>query len=161
MNEFEIIGEARADTGKGASRRLRRAGKVPAILYGAGEDPFPFLVDANDVRKHLANERFLSHILSVKVDSMRAQAVLKAVQRDPVSSQVSHMDLLRVSETQQITMHVPLHFVNEQMCPGVKKGGIITHLVVELEIRCLPKDLPEYIEVNMEGLDIGATIHMS
>lgn len=161
MNEFELNGQSRTEMGKGATRRLRRTGKIPAILYGAEGDPTPLMLDANEVRKHLGNEAFMSHILSVGVDDERSQAVLKAVQRDPVSSAVTHMDFLRVSEKHPITMRVPLHFVNEEKCPGIKKGGVITHLVVELEIRCLPKDLPEYLEVDLGNLGIGETIHLS
>ena len=161
MDEFELIGEERTALGSSATRRLRGEGKVPAILYGGKSGPVPFTLDRNDVRKHLENEAFLSHILNVKVGDHESQAVLKAVQRDPISSDVTHMDLLRVSATREIQMHVPLHFMNEDICPGVKMGGIITHLVLEVEVRCLPKNLPEYIEVDLGVLNIGETVHLS
>ncbi len=161
MNEFELVGEARTDLGKRETRRLRRSGRVPAILYGGESAPVPFALNANEVKKHLENEAFSSHILNVKIGASQTQAVLKDVQRDPVSSVVSHMDLQRVSATKELQMNVPLHFMNEETCPGVKAGGIVTHLEVEVEIRCLPKDLPEYLEVDLANIDIGDTVHLS
>lgn len=161
MNEFELVGEERAALGTRATRRLRREGKVPAILYGAEKESIAFVVDANAVKKQLENEAFLSHILDVKIGKQQAQAVLKAIQRDPVSSQVTHMDLQRVSEKKELQIHVPLHFINDDECPGAKAGGIITHLAVELEVKCLPKFLPEYLEVDLATIEIGDTVHMS
>lgn len=162
MNEFEVVGEERSSLGGGAARRLRREGKVPAILYGGEQGPVPFTLLQNDVKQHLDNEAFLSHILRVKIGGRRVQqAVLKAVQRDPVSAEVTHMDLQRVSQSTEIQMHVPLHFVNEEDCPGVKVGGIVTHLVVEVDVRCLPASLPEYIDVDMSCIEIGDTVMMS
>jgi large subunit ribosomal protein L25 len=161
MNEFELRGELRKGGGKGAARRLRREGLIPAVLYGAGKDSVAIALDANTVEKQLDNEAFFSHILEVKLDGEGTQAVLKALQRDPASDRVTHMDLLRVSSTQEITMHVPLHFLNEETCPGKKAGGVANHLLMDLEISCLPKDLPEYIEVDMAAMDIGDSIHLS
>ena len=161
MNEYELRCELREGGGKGATRRLRREGMIPAVIYGAGQDTVSIKLDANDVHKRLQNEAFFSHILDVKVDGEDAQAVLKALQRDPATDLVIHMDLLRVSSRQEITMHVPLHFVDEDDCPGKKAGGVINHLLVDLEISCLPKDLPEYIEVDMSKLDIGDSLHLS
>ena len=161
MNEFELRAELREGGGKGAARRLRRDGMIPAVLYGAGKDSVPIKLDSNTVHKQLENEAFFSHILDVKVDGEATQAVLKALQRDPATDRVVHLDLLRVSSTQEITMHVPLHFVNEENCPGKKAGGVVNHLLVDLEISCLPKDLPEYIEVDMSEMDIGDSMHLS
>ena len=161
MAEYELVGEQRTVFGSAATRRLRKTGKVPAILFGGADEPMPFALNSHEVKKHLENEAFSSHILRVKVGELNVQAVLKAVQRDPVTSDVTHMDLQRVSASTEITMHVPLHFINEELCLGAKAGGIITHQVVEVDIRCLPKDLPEYIEVDMQGVDIGETIHLS
>lgn len=161
MNEFELIGEARSSSGTGDARRLRREGKVPAILYGGELEPLRFALEHNDVRKHLENEAFLSHILKVTVSGQESQAVLKAVQRDPVSSEVTHMDLLRISASREIQINVPLHFMNEESCLGVKTGGIISHLVLEVEVRCLPRYLPEFLEVDMGPLEIGETVHLS
>jgi large subunit ribosomal protein L25 len=161
MNDYELRGELREGSGKGAARRLRRSGLIPAVLYGAGKDTVSIALNANDVHKRLENEAFFSHILEVRVDGEGTQAVLKALQRDPASDRVVHMDLLRVSSTQEITMHVPLHFIGEDTCPGRKAGGVINHLLVDLEISCLPQDLPEYIEVDMSTMDIGDSLHLS
>ena len=161
MAEYELIGEERTVFGSSATRRLRKTGKVPAILFGGEAEPIPFVLNQNEVKKHLENEAFASHILRVKVGDHNSQAVLKAVQRDPVTSDVTHMDLQRVSASKEITMSVPLHFVNEDECPGARAGGIITHLLVEAEIRCLPRHLPEYLEVDMVSLELGETIHLS
>jgi large subunit ribosomal protein L25 len=161
MNEYELHGDVRETGGKGAARRLRREGMIPAVLYGAGKDTLSIKLNANDVHKRLENEAFFSHILDVKVGNEGTQAVLKALQRDPATDRVVHMDLLRVSSSQEITMHVPLHFLNEEVSPGRKAGGVINHLLVDLEISCLPKDLPEYIEVDMSEMDIGDSVHLS
>ena len=161
MNDYELRGELREGSGKSAARQLRRSGLIPAVLYGAGKDTVSIALDANDVHKRLANEAFFSHILDVQVGGEGTQAVLKALQRDPATDRVTHMDLLRVSSTQEITMHVPLHFIGEDTCPGRKAGGVINHLLVDLEISCLPQDLPEYIEVDMSNLDIGDSLHLS
>ncbi len=161
MNEFELQAELREDSGKGAARRLRREGMIPAVIYGAGKDAVSLKLNANTVYKQLRNEAFYSHILDVKVGGEGTRVVLKALQRDPATDMVVHMDLLRVSSTQEITMHVPLHFVGEDTCPGKKAGGVANHLLVDLEISCLPKDLPEYIEVDMTRMDIGDSMHLS
>lgn len=161
MANFEMIAEPREGAGKAAARRVRREGKIPAVLYGAGKEATAILLDANTVKKQLENEAFFSHILDVKMDGQATQAVLKALQRDPATDQITHMDLLRVSSTHEITMNVPLHFVNEETCPGKKAGGVISHLLVDVEISCLPKDLPEYIEVDMASMDIGDSLHLS
>lgn len=161
MAEYELIGEQRTVFGTRATRRLRRSGRVPAILFGGDEEPLPFLLNQNEVKKHLENEAFSSHILRVKVGDQNSQAVLRAVQRDPVTYDVTHLDLQRVSARKEITMNVPLHFINEETCPGTKAGGIITHLQIEAEIRCLPKDLPEFLEVDLKDLEIGDTVHLS
>ncbi len=161
MNEFELQAEPREGGGKGAARRLRRQGMIPAVLYGADKDAVPLKLNANTVHKQLENEAFFSHILDIKVGGEGTQAVLKALQRDPATDRIVHLDLLRVSSTQEITMHVPLHFINEETCPGKKAGGVINHLLVDLEISCLPKDLPEFIEVDLGAMDIGDSLHLS
>ncbi len=161
MNEFEINAEPRTDNGKAAIRRLRRTGKCPAVVYGAGKGPQPLTIDQNELNKHLQNEAFHSHLLSLKVGSKKQQVVLKAVQRHPVTSQVTHLDLLRASAKQKLHMSVPLHFINEEDCPGKKAGGVINHLIVDVEIICLPKDLPEFIEVDMEAMEINDTLHLT
>lgn len=161
MDQFEVVAEPRNETGKGAMRRLRRTGKVPAVVYGAGKDTVSLTVNQHTIHKQLEHEAFYSHILTVAVGKKKEQVVLKDLQRHPATSQVLHMDLLRVVATQEIDMRVPLHFINEEKCPGKKEGGVINHLITELEVRCLPKDLPEYIEVDVINLEIGDSLHLS
>lgn len=160
---FELTSQLRTDLGKGASRRLRHAGHVPAIMYGAGKDPVALTFSHNELQRNLANEAFYSHILTIHIDGQADEkAVLKDLQRHPSRPIIMHMDLLRVSETEEITIHVPLHFVNQDICVGVKTGGgIISHLMVEVEIRCLPKDLPEFISIDLATAQIGDIIHLS
>jgi large subunit ribosomal protein L25 len=161
MNQFEVVAEPRSALGKGASRRLRRAGRVPGVLYGAGREPVSLSMEASRIGKQMENEAFFSHILAVKVDGEEAQAVVKDLQRDPATSQILHVDLQRVSSTEELHMRVPLHFVNEADSPGKRHGGVISHLMVDVEIGCLPRDLPEFIEVDMSGLDVGDSLHLS
>ena len=161
MNEFEVVAQPRGALGTSASRRLRRSGHIPAILYGGGKDPIPLSLEENRIRKQIENEAFAAHVLTVKVEDEESQAVLKSVHRDPATDRVIHMDFQRISASSEIHMHVPLHFVNEEDCPGKRAGGIVTHLLVEVEVGCLPKDLPEYIEVDMASLDVGDSVHLS
>ncbi|MGR9092415.1 MAG: 50S ribosomal protein L25/general stress protein Ctc [Gammaproteobacteria bacterium] len=162
MENFEIVAAQRDDKGKGASRRLRRTGYVPGILYGADKDPVSIQLEHNDVLKHTELEAFYSHILTLKLPSGSERVVLKDMQRHPYRAQVLHMDFLRVSENEMLTMRVPLHFINEETCVGVKtNGGVVSHLMTELEILCLPRDLPEYIEVDVVELDVGDSLHLS
>ena len=161
MNPFEVIAEPRVALGKGASRRMRRAGMMPGVLYGAGQAPVSLSLEARRINKQMENEAFFSHILSVKTGSEEAQAVLKDLQRDPATSQVLHVDLQRVSSSEELHMRVPLHFVNEEESPGRRQGGVISHLMMDVEIGCLPRDLPEYIEVDMSSLDVGDSFHLS
>ena len=161
MNEFEVVAQPRTALGTNASRRLRRSGQIPAILYGGDQEPKPLSLEENRIRKQVENEAFAAHVLTVKVEGEESQAVLKSVHRDPVTDRVTHMDFQRISAGSEIHMHVPLHFINEEDCPGKKAGGIVTHLLVEVEVGCLPKDLPEYIEVDMAPLDVGDSLHLS
>lgn len=162
MEDFAIVAAPRDDKGKGASRRLRRTGYVPGILYGADKDPVSIQLEHNDVLKHTELEAFYSHILTLKLPSGSERVVLKDMQRHPYKAQVMHMDFLRVRENEMLTMRVPLHFINEEKCVGVKDhGGVVSHLMAELEILCLPRDLPEYIEVDVLALDVGDSLHLS
>ncbi|OOG23297.1 50S ribosomal protein L25/general stress protein Ctc [Thioalkalivibrio denitrificans] len=159
---FELQAEPRADQGKGASRRLRRIGKVPAILYGAGKEPQSITLDHNAVKLSLEHEAFYSHILSVQLEGRTEKAILRDVQRHPAKPVILHLDLLRVSEDQAIRVHVPLHFINEETCVGVKTGGgMVSHQMVEVEVECLPKDLPEFISVDVAKLNVGDSLHLS
>ncbi len=161
MNEFQVNAQLRTETGKGAMRRMRRAGEVPAVIYGAGKDPQNLRLKYNEISRSLDYDAFYSHILTVNVEGKKAQAVLKALQRDPASSRVTHADFLRVKSGEQLTMRVPLHFANEEDSVGQRAGGVISHLETDVEISCLPKDLPEYIVADMLEVGIGDTIHLS
>jgi len=160
--DFNVETETRKDVGKGASRRLRHAGKVPGIVYGAGKEAVPLLMEHDHIMHHLAHEAFYSHILSVSIDGNVEKAVLKDVQRHPSKPKILHIDFLRVSDKEKISMHVPLHFINEEIATGVKiGGGIISHLMSSVDVVCFAKDLPEYIEVDVANLDVGDSLHLS
>ena len=159
---FELHAEPRDDMGKGASRRLRRENKVPAILYGGGKPPRSLSLVQKELLKSLDNEAFYSHILSIHIGDQSEQAVLRDMQRHPSKPSVLHVDLQRVQARELLRMSVPLHFVGEDDCPGVKlEGGIVTHNAMDVEVECYPKDLPEYIEIDASGLRIGDSIHLS
>lgn len=163
QNRFEVTAEPRSMQGKSASRRLRRTGKVPAILYGAGKEPASIQLDHNEMLLHTEHEAFYSHILSLKFTSgAEEKVVLKAMQRHPVRPLILHVDFLRINEAEELTLRVPLHFVNEDSAPAIKtNGGIVSHHMSDIEVMCLPKDLPEYIEVDLMDVAIGETVHLS
>ncbi len=160
-NVFEFIAESRSQSGTSAARAVRRQGKVPAVMYGGHAEPKMLALSHNEVVKHLEHEAVYSHVLDVKVDGKTQKAILKGVQRHPARVQVMHLDFLRVSMNEAIKVHVPLHFINESTSIGGKKGGIATHAMVDIEVTCLPGDLPEFIEVDLAKLDIGETFHLS
>ncbi|MFA5018769.1 MAG: 50S ribosomal protein L25/general stress protein Ctc [Methylobacter sp.] len=160
-NVFEFVAESRGQSGKSAARRARRAGNVPAVIYGGHGEPQMLLLNHNEVIKHLAHEAVYSHVLGVNIDGKTERVVLKGVQRHPAKFQVLHMDFLRVTMSEALKVHVPLHFVNEQTSIGGRKGGIVTHAMIDVEVSCLPAALPDYIEVDLGGLDIGESAHLS
>ena len=159
---FELIAEFRETQGKGASRRLRHEGKVPAILYGGHSEARALTLSHQKLIVMLENERFYSTILSLKVGDQTQNAILKDVQRHPYKNAIVHIDFQRVEDNQKIRMSIPLHFVGAAVSPGVKtQGGLVSHLRNEVEVSCLPKDLPEFIEVDMSALSLNESIHMS
>ena len=159
--DFTLTAEVRNDMGKGASRRLRRQGLVPAIIYGAGQDPVNINIDHDSLFHHLEHEAFFSHILTIDVAGKKEKAVLKDLQRHPAKPILMHADFMRVSDKEKLKMSVPLHFINEEVSPGVKKGGLVTHNITEVEVQCLPKDLPEFLEVDLAGLDMEQVLHLT
>ena len=161
QESYEIIAVSRDVQGKGASRRLRREGLVPGIIYGAGRAPRMFATNHNDLLHHLENESFYSHILDLKIDGRSQQVVLKDLQRHPSKPFITHLDLLRVLMDEEIRMTVPLHFDGEDGCPGVKLGGTVLHAMSDLEIECLPSDLPEYIAIDVSEMEIDDVVHLS
>ena len=162
MSDFDVVAEPRTEHGKGAMRRMRRTGRLPGIVYGAGKEPLSISLAEHTLRRQMENESFFSRILTVKVDGEEdTQAVVRALQRHPATSRVLHVDLMRVSATQKLTLVVPLHFEGEDVAPGVKMGGVVSHAVTEVEISCLPADLPEYIAVDVSAVELGAALHLS
>ena len=161
MNDFEIASEPRPIAGTSATRRLRRAGKIPAVVYGGGLEPEMIALDASRIRHHTENEAFFSHLLNLNMEGKNTSVVVKAVQRDPRNDHITHVDFLRVVAADELHMNVPLHFSGEDLCVGAKTGGVITHLLLEVEVGCLPKHLPEYIEVDVSALGIGEAVHLS
>jgi large subunit ribosomal protein L25 len=161
-NLFEVQAELRTDLGKGASRRLRHAGNVPAIVYGSEKAPISITIEHNMFLRHLDEDAFYSHILTLNIDGKKQKVVLKDLQRHPASDvKIMHADFLRVSANHALTMNVPLHFNGEDVAPGVKAGGLVSHLMSEVEITCLPKDLPESIDIDVSGLDMDESIHLT
>ena len=159
--EFTLNAEARDDAGRGASRRLRREGKVPAILYGGASKPQTLALDHNELIHNLHVEAFHSHVLTIKIGKKNEQAILKDVQHHPFRNEVLHVDLLRVKAGQKLHVTIPLHFVGTETAPGVKEGGVFSRSVVEVEVVCLPKDIPEYLEVDVSALEIGDSRHLT
>ncbi|AVO54386.1 50S ribosomal protein L25/general stress protein Ctc [Ectopseudomonas mendocina] len=161
--EFALNAEVRSDLGKGASRRLRRnASLVPAVIYGGEKAPQSISLLAKDLAKLLENEAAFSHVLSLDVAGAKESVVIKALQRHPAKGFVLHADFQRVVAGQKLSAHVPLHFINEATSVGVKQqGGEVSHTINEVEVSCLPKDLPEFIEVDLAAVEVGQNLHLS
>jgi len=159
---IELNAELRTDLGKGASRRLRHAEKMPAIIYGAGKDPVGLTLEQKAVRAHQDNEAFYSSIVDLSIDGKTEQVIIRDVQHHPFRVDLIHIDFQRVDKKSKLHVHVPLHYINEDKGPGVKQfGGQVSHLAVETEIECLPKDIPEFIEVDLIAMNIGDILHLS
>lgn len=159
---FELHGQARTQYGKSVSRRLRRLdNQVPAVVYGAGKETVSIALEHNLVSHALQNEGFYSHILTLNVDGKSEKVVLKAVQRHPYKPVIMHMDFMRVKANEKLHMHIPLHFLNEEKAPGVKAEGVVTHHMNEIEVACLPANLPEFIEIDLAKLELNESIHLS
>lgn len=160
--ELKLDATVRTDQGKGASRRLRRAKKLPAILYGAKRDTISLALEEEQVVRLMRDETFFSQIIDISIDGAMERAILKDLQRHPVKPLVVlHMDLQRITAGQKLRQRVPLHFINEDKAAGVKQGGVLHHDLIEVEIECLPDYLPEYIEVDITGLGLDEAYHLS
>ena len=160
---FTINAKSREDTGKGASRRLRRlTDEVPAIIYGGKKDAEKISILHKDITKALENDAVYSSIISLSIDGKAEDTIIKDIQRHPAKQIILHMDFLRVSKTTKLQTRVPLNFINEDICVGVKLGGgLIAHTMTDIEVSCLPKDLPESIDVDMAEVDVGQIVHLS
>lgn len=155
---FTIGADFRETQGKGASRRLRHKGKVPAILYGGKKEPRALILDQQNLLTMVGNERFMSSIIQLKVGEQTQEAIVRDIQMHPARNVVVHVDLQRVSENEPLRVHVPLHFKNEAIAPGVKtEGGVVSHMRADVEISCLPKDLPDFIEVDLIDMHLNTT----
>jgi len=160
--KYELTAEPRSGKGTGASRRLRHTGMVPAILYGAGKPATMISLNHNQMLRNLRTESFHTAILSVTLGGETDQAILRDYHMHPVKPQVLHVDLQRISATEKLHMSVPLHFTGEAVAPGVKQeGGIVAHLMTEVDVTCLPKDLPEFLAVDLSELHLNQSIHLS
>ncbi|SHH36398.1 50S ribosomal protein L25/general stress protein Ctc [Ferrimonas marina] len=161
MSDFEFDAEIRTDLGTGASRRLRREGLVPAVLYGGDKEPVSLTLAHNKINKAQENEAFYSHVLTLNINGQAEEAIVKAIQRHPYKPKLMHLDFQRVVRGTAMTATVPLHFVNEEDSAGARAGGTVMHLLNEVEVRCLPRHLPEFIEVDILSLDTGHSLHLS
>ncbi len=159
---IELNAELRTDTGKGASRRLRHANKVPAILYGTGKAPENLTLEQKDVQYELQHEAFFTQVLELNIGGKKQDVLLRDLQHHPYKQSIMHMDFQRVDAKKEVHVNVPLHFLNEDIAPGVKtEGGAVSHVVTDVEIVCLPKDIPEFIEVDLSELHMGEIVHLS
>jgi large subunit ribosomal protein L25 len=159
---FELAGEPRPQLGRTDSRRLRKAGKVPAIMYGGGEAPEALVLDHNSLKHQMAREAFFTSILTLKIGSKSQQVVVKAVERHPARPLIMHLDLQRVREDVEITITVRIHFTGEAESKGVKdQGGVVEHLLTDVEVRCLPRFLPEYLSLDVTALELNQIYHLS
>jgi len=160
--QFEFTAFARATEGRGASRRLRRSGRAPGIVYGGTVTPQPIELDHNALFHALRNEAFHSSILTMKLDGTATRVLLRDVQMHPFKNEILHIDFQRVEENRRIQVRVPLHFANGEISPAVKlSGALISHVTTDVEVSCLPKDLPEFIEVDLSEMTVQKALHVS
>lgn len=161
MSKIVLNAELRSDLGKGASRRLRREDKIPAIVYGAGKDAVSVTLDHNKVIQSQENEAFYSQIHELKIGNESVDVLVKDMQRHAYKPKITHIDFLRVSATEVLTTTVPVHYLNGETSVAISEGAIIHHHETEIEISCLPKDLPEFVAVDVAELANGGSIHLS
>jgi len=159
---IEINAVKRDAKGTGASRRLRRAGTVPGVIYGGGKEAFAIELNHKDLFLQFRHEAFHASVLSLNLDGSKENVLLRDFQMHPVRNTIQHIDFQRVSATEKIHVKVPFHFVNADIAPGVKlSGGIVAHILTEADVSCLAKDLPEFVEVDVAKLEMGHSIHLS
>ena len=159
MTDFILNAQARTDLGKGASRRLRHAANIPAVVYGGNKPAESVTILAKEIAKLFENEAAYSHVIELNVDGTKQNVIVKAMQRHPAKQFIMHADFVRVVAGQKLTAKVPVHFINEEA--PIKKGGEISHVANEIEVSCEAKDLPEFIEVDLANAEVGAIIHLS
>tara|TARA_B100001778_G_scaffold328059_1_gene327032 strand:- start:489 stop:1187 length:699 start_codon:yes stop_codon:yes gene_type:complete len=161
-SQYILSGTKRENFGKRASKRYRRENLVPAEIYGASKDNQSILVNSFQLTNQIKDPQFFSNVIDLNIGKTKIEVILKDIQRDPQKSHITHIDFLEVDQNVKITVNVPLNFVNEDTCVGVKtSGGVISHIITDIEISCLPKDIPENIEVDIQQLDINQSIHIT
>ncbi len=158
---FEVEASVRHDMGKGASRRLRKEASVPGVVYGGKKEAVSLTLEHKKLAKALENEAFYSHILTLKTGTDSDMVILKAVQRHPFRPIIMHVDFQRINMHEKLHMHIPLHFVGAESAQGVKEGGSVSHIMSDVEVSCLPGDLPEFIEVDISGMAMNDLLHLS
>lgn len=159
--KIEVTAFPRSTNGTGPARRMRRTGRVPGVVYGAGQASQPIELDHNALARHLKMEAFHASILEMSVEGAREKVLLRDVQMHPWRAEVLHVDFQRVAADRKIHMKVPLHFVNADVCPAVKEGGIVSHVMNDIDVQCLPDNLPEFIEVDLSKVDLGQSVHVA
>ncbi len=159
--KIEVTAFPRSTNGTGPARRMRRTGRVPGVVYGAGKSSQAIELDHNALARHLKLEAFHASILDISVEGAREKVLLRDVQMHPWRAEVLHVDFQRIAADRKIHMKVPLHFVNADTCPAVKEGGVVGHVMNDIDVQCLPDDLPEFIEVDLSKLDLGQSIHVA
>src|ERR1700722_18061035 len=161
QTKFQVGADSRHDQGKGASRRLRRAGKVPAVLYGGRGEPMNVVLDHQQLLTLIDNEKFYCSIINLNLDSQSQAAIVRDVQMHPARNAVVHVDLQRVVENEKLRIHLPIHFKGEAVAPGVKtQGGVVSHLMQDVEVSCLPADLPEFLELGLSGMNLNESLYL-
>ncbi len=160
-NAFSLTATSRTDLGKGASRRLRREALVPAIVYGGDSEPVAITLKGNEMARNLLEEAFYASLITLNFDDKKETVILRDLHRHPYKNVVLHADFQRVNAKEELTVTVQLHFINEETAKGVKKGGMVSHVMTEIEVSCLPGNIPEYIEIDIEDLDLHSSIHLS
>lgn len=159
---IQLDATLRDDMGKGASRRLRHTNKVPAILYGAGKDPVGLTLEQKDIQHVLPDENFYSQVLELNVAGSKEDVLLRDLQHHPYKMDIMHIDFIRVDADKVVHVHIPLHFIGDEIAPGVKsEGGAVSHVIMEVEVECLPRSIPQFIEVDLSEMHLGDIIHMS
>ena len=161
-SQYILSGTKRENFGKRASKRYRRENLVPAEVYGSSKDNQSILINSFELTNQIKDPQFYSNVIDLNVGKTKIEVILKDIQRDPQKSHITHIDFLEVDQNVKITVNVPINFINEDTCVGIKKsGGVISLIITEIEISCLPKDIPENIQVDVQELDINQSIHLT
>ena len=161
-NDFSLTATSRTDLGKGASRRLRREELIPAIIYGGDSEPATITLRANEMVRNLMEEAFYASLIRLNLEGTEETVILRDLHRHPYKNNtIMHADFQRVNAKEELTVTIPLHFINEDIAKGVKRGGMVSHIMTEVEISCLPQNIPEFIEVDITDLDLHSSIHLS